>query len=213
MKKLVAKEFVHEDLEIELDDTVNSRQEDGFDFDLELEEQLEEEQEEELQSDDEEELQDWNGDELEEVMVEQSKLDVEKETVEVEMIDLTGFTPSICEQPARVVGEAGVLSVVQSDNGKRVALSKELLEQLGNPNTIQIGLSDNQMVIAENLGDDFTSYPLSKSGAKKIIYRSELVKQITERYNLDFSKRTSITFHDANYKKMGNTSVALITVK
>lgn len=127
-------------------------------------------------------------------------------------IDLSEFTPSVCSQQGRSVEKAGVLSVVYSKNGMRVVLSRELMERLNYPKTVQIGFSDHQIAIAEHLGDHYTSYPMSKSGAKSIIYRSELVKQIAERYRLDFRNRTSITLTEVKYKVNGGTTIAFINV-
>lgn len=127
-------------------------------------------------------------------------------------IDLSEFTPSVCSQKGRSVEKAGVLSVVYSKNGMRVVLSRELMERLNYPKTVQIGFSDHQIAIAEHLGDHYTSYPMSKSGAKSIIYRSELVKQIAERYRLDFRNRTSITLTEVKYKVNGGTTIAFINV-
>lgn len=127
-------------------------------------------------------------------------------------LDLSEFTPSVCNQKGKAGGKAGVLSVVNSNNGMRVVLSKELMEHLNYPKTVQVGLADHRIAISEYLGDDYTSYPMSKSGTKSIIYRSELVKQMTERYQLDFSHRTSITLVDVKYKSNGRNTIAFIKV-
>jgi len=128
-------------------------------------------------------------------------------------LDLSEFTPSVCNQKGKAGGKAGVLSVVNSNNGMRVVLSKELMEHLNYPKTVQVGLADHRIAISEYLGDDYTSYPMSKSGTKSIIYRSELVKQMTERYQLDFRDRTSITFSEVTYKELHGEPIALIKVK
>lgn len=127
-------------------------------------------------------------------------------------IDLSEFTPSVCTQQGRLVEKAGVMSIVHSKNGMRVALSRELMERLHHPDTVQFGFSDHQIAISGYLGDPFTSYSMNHSGTKSIIYRSELVKQITDRYMLDFSNRTSITFTEVRYKENGVNPIALIQV-
>ncbi|MDC0765259.1 hypothetical protein POF51_31575 [Brevibacillus sp. AG] len=141
------------------------------------------------------------------------EVDRNESSEDIDSPDLSEFTPSVCEQTGRTVGQSGVMSVVNSKNGVRVALSKELIERLGHPKTIQIGFSDHLIAISENLGDRYTSYTMQKSGPKSIIYRSKLVKQITEKYRLDFSNRTSVTFTEVSYKSLGDKIVALISVK
>lgn len=211
---------VEDDEELDLD----------LDFDLDSDELSDDEIDQQLSEameDDDAEIDDDVEEEEEEVNKD------DDEATEVDLFDLSTFTPSVCNQPVKAFGEAGVLSIIHSKNGMRVTLSKELMEKLGNPVTVQIGLSDTQIVIAEYLGDGYTSYSFSKgdskssakSGAtkddsasvavsctKKIIYRSELVKQLKERYQLDFSNRTSITFRDAVYTKVAGIPVACITV-
>ncbi|WJQ81021.1 hypothetical protein [Brevibacillus brevis] len=141
------------------------------------------------------------------------EVDRNESSEDIDSLDLSEFTPSICEQPGRALRQSGVISVVNSKNGVRVALSKELIERLSHPKTIQIGFSDHLIAISENLGDRYTSYTMQKSGSKSIIYRSKLVKQITEKYRLDFSNRTSVTFTEVSYKSLGGKIVALISVK
>lgn len=129
-------------------------------------------------------------------------------------VDLSEFTPSVCEQLGRAFGEAGVLSIVNSKkNGKRVSLSRELMEQLANTETVQIGFTDQLIAISEYLGDQYTSYMLRKSGSKSIIYSSELVKQITEKYHLNFTNRTSFTFTEASYKSQGDKKIAFVNIR
>ncbi|WP_108668944.1 hypothetical protein [Peribacillus acanthi] len=136
-----------------------------------------------------------------------------KEDEEETELDLSAFIPSVSSQSNRVIGEAGIMSVIYSKNGMRVVPSKDLMEQLGNPKTVQVGLSDYHIAMAEYLGDDFTSYPCwSKSGAKSVIYRSELVRQIKDHFELDFQDRTSITFAKAIYKTNNGKPIALIEV-
>jgi hypothetical protein len=126
--------------------------------------------------------------------------------------DVSQLTPSACSLKERAAGKAGVMSIVHSKNGMRVALSKELMQRLGHPKSVQIGYLDGQIAISSHLGDAFTSYPLCQSSTKGIIYRGELVKEMTDRFQLDFRERTSITFTDASYKKKGNSVIALIKV-
>jgi hypothetical protein len=126
--------------------------------------------------------------------------------------DLSAFTPSICNHQSRAGGGAGVMSIVNSKNGKRVTLSKNLVEHLGNPKSVQIGLSNHQIAVAEYFSDEYTSYSWCTGGAKSIIYSSELVKQLTDQYGLDFRNRTSITFAEVEYIEHEGKMIALITV-
>ncbi|WP_419877956.1 hypothetical protein [Brevibacillus centrosporus] len=142
----------------------------------------------------------------------QDDLEVGESVDDDQDIDLSEFTPSVCNQQGRTVSKAGAMSVVSSKNGTRVALSQGVIEHLHHPDSIQIGFSDHQIAIAKHLGDHYTSYSMKQSGTKSIIYCKELVKQITERYGLDFRNRTSITLSEVKYVGNGNSTVAFIQV-
>lgn len=127
-----------------------------------------------------------------------------------EDLDLSGFTPSVSKQQRRETDKAGAISIVSSKNGTRVMLSRDVMKHLHHPETVQFGFSNQMIAIAEYLGDDYTSYSMRQSGTKSIVYSTELVKQITERYGLDFRNRTSITFWNVKYKQIGPKTVAFI---
>lgn len=143
---------------------------------------------------------------------EQSSDDEEPEEMLEEFeIPIGELIPSI-SNPINRITEAGVLSVVNSKNGKRVSIAKEVMEQIGQPTSIQIGFVDTRMVIGEYLGEAYTSYEVKVQGTKRIIYNKDLVEQITNHYKLDFSSRTSVTFSTATYKRMAGERVAIITM-
>lgn len=93
---------------------------------------------------------------------------------------------------------AGVCTVVNSEkNGKRVTISKELSDELGNIETVEIGFTENGIVVGNKLPENGTEFRFKKSGNKGVIYSSSLVDEVTEEFKLDFSNRVSITFVDA----------------
>jgi hypothetical protein len=121
------------------------------------------------------------------------------------------YTPSITKKVNKIP-DAGVMSVVNSINGKRVSMSRDVHEQLGEPASVQIGFMKQGMVIGQYLDDTCTSYELRQQGAKHIIYRKELVEQITKHCKLDFTNRTSITFPEATYQKLNGQVIAIISM-
>lgn len=127
-------------------------------------------------------------------------------------LDLDSFIPAVTSS-FNNRSEEGVLSVVNSKNGMQLRFAKEFHNSLGSPENFQIGYSDTELAVGKDLGQHFTSYPLKDNGLKKIIYSSELVKQITEIYDLDFSDRTCITFSEVTYHQVRGNTVALIKMK
>ncbi|WDH82264.1 hypothetical protein [Paenibacillus urinalis] len=126
--------------------------------------------------------------------------------------DISDLTPSKSNQVKRTISAAGVLSIVNSDNGKRVVISSGVAGKLQLAETVQIGYAPNFIVIAVELGEGYTSYELKKYGAKKVVYSSGLVQEVTNYHQLDFSGRTSITFSKVTYKTMQGKKAAFIHV-
>ncbi len=105
----------------------------------------------------------------------------------------------------------GVCTVINSrQNGKRLILAKETMDYLKNPTKIEVGFTQDGIVIAEKLPENGVSFSIKKSGNKMVIYSSGLVKEITELFNLDFSNRVSITFTEAEeYDDLDNPIVKI----
>lgn len=135
--------------------------------------------------------------------------DTDEEELEEADFAISDLIPSISTVVSRIA-EAGVLSVINSNNGKRVSFSSEIYERLKQPTTFQVAYLESQMVIGQHLGDEHPSYYLKKQGAKRVIYNKELVDQITKHCGLDFTNRTSITFPTATYQKINGNIVAVI---
>ena len=112
--------------------------------------------------------------------------------------------------PVKRFGDAGILSIVNSKNGTRLALSKELYDKLDLPDSVQFGFIENELIVGKTIGDDYTNYDLKSQGAKQIIYCKELIAQVTESYSLDFSNRSSITVHEATYEMLNDNVIARI---
>lgn len=135
------------------------------------------------------------------------------ELSEVEEVDLSDFSPSQSVSCSRRIGEAGVLTIVKSRrNGKRVVISDTVLQRLKDPEKVQISLKDTCIAIGEKLPGCINSYAIRKSGNKGMLYSGALVQEIANKFRLDFSSRTSITFGTVKFVKSNNYIVALIEV-
>lgn len=106
----------------------------------------------------------------------------------------------------------GVISVVNSKNGKRVKLSDLILDSLNSPEAVRI-LTDKEAKELMIFRDDKNSEAHILKGKMKVntIYSSELVLKITEIFDLDFMIRTSITFGTCEVKKIHGKTVVVIT--
>ena len=81
------------------------------------------------------------------------------------------------------------------DSGKRIKLSKGLLNQLSDPDSIEILINEDDTGIIVFPSDD--GQRLSKGN---ILYNSELITTITEKFKLDFSECTSHSFDKISIK-------------
>ncbi|EEH99625.1 hypothetical protein CSBG_03251 [Clostridium sp. 7_2_43FAA] len=129
-----------------------------------------------------------------------------------ESVDLDLFKPSESKIRNKGIAEAGVMSIVSAKTGKRVVISKEVMEKLNKPEKIVMSFAEDKIAIGEQLpnNDNYINIKVLKS--KGVIYSSGIVKEITDFYKLDFGNKTSITFFDVEYIKYEDNVVAIITV-
>lgn len=114
---------------------------------------------------------------------------------------------------SRASGEAGVMSIVKARTGNRQTLSKQLLEELNNPQSVQEAFTEDCIIIGERLPKNSSLFNIKRSGNKGIIYSTQLVKEIAELFDLDFSDRTSITFNEVEYVLNEEYPVAIVKIK
>lgn len=126
--------------------------------------------------------------------------------------NLEEFIASTCTDTTRAVG-AGGLSIVNSSNGKRVTLNAAILSKLEHHDSVQFAYTDDYIAIANYLGESNTDYSLSKNGKGGVIYNTALVNEIVNRFDLDYSNRTSITFPVMDVQESENGKVVFINMK
>ncbi|MDR7871335.1 MAG: hypothetical protein RIN55_10765 [Tissierellaceae bacterium] len=133
---------------------------------------------------------------------------------DIKIFDFSKLRASKSKSESKSYYGEGKITIINSENnGKRITIAREPIEELGNPNSLQIGFLEDSLVIGPKLPENEISYNLRKSGAKSVIYSSDLVKEITEEYNLDYSNgRVSITFGDVEYTKIGQDMVMIVKV-
>jgi hypothetical protein len=103
---------------------------------------------------------------------------------------------------------AGVITIVYSEaNGKRIKLSKGLMEELGNPQKVQFAFFDGLLAISSDLPGNNSYISLAKGG---IVYSAALIHEIVNEFDLDYSERVSITFQDVEYEENDGAPIALI---
>lgn len=110
------------------------------------------------------------------------------------------------------------LSVVNAVNGnKRISLGNELMMNLNNPEQVQIRYSDEEIAISEFFADEDSCFNirLGSKGNQKIIYSAGLIDEITERFDLDFTGISCISFYkeDATVDNDYDNPVVVIRIK
>lgn len=127
--------------------------------------------------------------------------------------NLEDFTASRSKTIPKVSTEAGAMSVINSKNGKRVTLSKDVMNRLNNTEMISISFSDDSLAIAERLPNNNNQLKVKCSGNKGVVYSAGLVSEITDKYELDFSDKVSTTFKEVNYVESNGYTVAIIKIR
>ncbi|KAF5062582.1 hypothetical protein DSECCO2_303300 [anaerobic digester metagenome] len=101
---------------------------------------------------------------------------------------------------AKSTNRGGIsISVVNTaGNGKRIKLSKDFMEKLGNPSAIQLRILDEKIILSSHFSDNDKSFKFSKANTG-IIYNSAVVASFTKVLNLDFSSVTSVTLSNIQF--------------
>ena len=123
------------------------------------------------------------------------------ENIQDSVIDNFEHIKSAISKPnLKASSDSGVISVIfSSKNGRRVTFPDSVLARLNNPSSLSFGFDGNRLVVGEKnekLSDEF---PVKIQGRKRIIYSASLVQEISKEFNLDFSGRVSLTFHQVEY--------------
>ncbi|MDN4492150.1 hypothetical protein [Ureibacillus aquaedulcis] len=96
--------------------------------------------------------------------------------------------------PNRSVSSGGCLGVVNSSNGKRLVISKEVIRNISCPDKILCSIDeDNALVLSVCFEDSRDGHTLKGKDFKNVIYSAALVEKITEIFELDFDNCTSQT--------------------
>lgn len=126
---------------------------------------------------------------------------------------LSKFTPAKSTHIQRSVSTAGDFSVVNTEkHGRRVVISGKVLREMGSPKTVQFGFSKRSLVFGSTLNQDSDGFTIRYSGTKGLIYSGPLVQEITEKFGLDFTGRSMVTFPKAKIKNVDNQVVALVNI-
>ena len=126
--------------------------------------------------------------------------------------DLEMFQPALSKTISRSNLIAGVMSVVSSNCGKRVMLSKDLMNKLNNPTSVAMSFSEESIAIGKALPNNNNQLSIKRSGKKGAIYSAGIVSEITDKYRLNFNNRTSITFSEVEYIEADGCTIAIINI-
>lgn len=110
---------------------------------------------------------------------------------------------------------AGVCTVVNSKrNGRRVTFARDIMDCLGNPETVEVCFTEDGLAVAKELPENGVEFNVKKIGNKEGIYSSQIVQEITELFDLDFENRVSITFTEAEeYTDDSCNTIIIIIMK
>ena len=104
-------------------------------------------------------------------------------------------------------GSGGGIVIVNSKNGIRVEFCKAILSILGNPERVTFLFLDDSMIIKNSA--DNNGFHIRPMGVRKVIYSADLVKEVTEKYSLDFSSCCCKSFSEYNTFEGVDNAVAI----
>lgn len=121
--------------------------------------------------------------------------------------------PKSKPSPKAAGGPSKLTIVNTAKNGKRLMIADDVLEAVNADTEVQIAINDEGIAIGNGLPSDITAFTLRKSGKKGVIYSTELVEELTDLFDLDFSDKSSISFPEITYLSIGDQLAAFIALK
>ena len=121
--------------------------------------------------------------------------------------------PFSAKNTARSLATKGVFTLVKAKTGNRAVINKEASEYLQNPSTLQFSYNEDSLIIGTKLPNNNNNFNVKAYKNRSIIYSVPLVREIAERFKLDFSNRTSMTFDEAEYTSYEDSPVLIIKIK
>ena len=111
------------------------------------------------------------------------------------------FKPSRAIQiPRKYSGDVGFVTIINSTkNGRRVEFRKEIVEKIGVTNTIAVSYDGDTVAFYKPSMDSDIIFNVRKSCGKAVIYSYQLVEELAEFFNLDFTTRVCHTLSDGGF--------------
>jgi len=126
------------------------------------------------------------------------------------------FELAMSRGSTRASKQKGVFSIVNAlKRGKRISISNEVHDMIGAPASIQVAFRGNSLILSKQLSPNKKEsgyFLLKPQGKSQMCYCTELVREISKRYSLDFSDRVSITFYDVEYETIDKNLAAVIKI-
>lgn len=131
---------------------------------------------------------------------------------------ITQFKPIKAVQKSyyKVSGESGVLTVVNSSkNGKRLILSKEMVDKLSLIDSVTVAYDElnKQFAFLKAAVEGHQTFRLRKFEGRMVIYCAELVRNIAEAFELDFSDRVCHTITQGKYVTDEDTGELMLIIE
>ena len=130
-----------------------------------------------------------------------------KEENSIEVAEcIADAVPFSAKNTARSLATKGVFTLVKAKTGNRAVINKEA-------STLQFSYNEDSLIIGTKLPNNNNNFNVKAYNNRLIIYSVPLVREIAERFKLDFSNRTSMTFDEAEYTSYEGSPVLIIKIK
>ena len=112
-------------------------------------------------------------------------------------------------RPNKASEKSSTLTIINTArHGKRILIRPDVIEQIGSPDHIHVGLTSSGIILGIIKGA--LTFKLKDTSHKKVIYSVDLVNKLTEEYNLNFSGTTSLSYQNVTYNTVDSHVFAYI---
>ena len=111
-------------------------------------------------------------------------------------------------------GHTSYCTIVYSKNGSRLVFAKKIVDMLGLTDSVKIAHNREGLWIGKDLPDIEESFGLKdlKPG-KKAVYSIALVKEVIERFDIDFKGKVSCSFYGIKLERYKDYDVACLNIE
>ena len=103
----------------------------------------------------------------------------------------------------------GGITFVYHDKGKRIEFSNRVVNMFEDPTYIKFCFTNEHLILISVNEDEDGANAIKTMNKRKVIYNSNLIKEILEHFDINYNEQTSFTFNNIETVEGINNAIAV----